>query len=65
MSTKIEELSCYGFIRSHIGYIVNVDYIEKISFDAVKLITGDTVPLSQRYRKDFNERHYNWFHMEG
>lgn len=62
MSTKIKELSGNGFIRSHIGYIVNVDYIEEILFDSVKLVTGDTVPLSQRYRKDFNKKYYNWFH---
>lgn len=65
MSAKIKELSDYGFIRSHIGYIVNLDYIEEILLDAVKLVTGDTIPLSQRYRKEFNNRYYNWFHKEG
>lgn len=62
MSAKTKELSDFGFIRSHIGSIVNIEYIEEILFDSVRLITGDTVPLSQRYRKDFNKKYYNWFH---
>ncbi|MGN1050959.1 MAG: LytR/AlgR family response regulator transcription factor [Acutalibacteraceae bacterium] len=44
-------LSEYGFIRTHIGFLVNIDYINYIDKNHIKLKGGQTVPVSRRNHK--------------
>ena len=35
----------------HQSYLINFDYIEECSYESVKMKNGDTIPISQPYRK--------------
>lgn len=41
----------FGFIRTHIGYIVNLDYIIKISNTDVEICNGTRIPVSRHNAK--------------
>lgn len=41
-------LKDYGFIRTHVGYLVNVRYIAFFESDRVVLDNGESVPVSRR-----------------
>ena len=41
----------FGFIRTHIGYIVNLDYIIKISNTDVEICNGTRIPMSRHNAK--------------
>ncbi|MGN1203644.1 MAG: LytR/AlgR family response regulator transcription factor [Lachnospiraceae bacterium] len=45
---KLEE---YGFIRIHIGYLVNVRYISMLNSQGVELDNGETLPVSKQNLK--------------
>ena len=40
-----------NFIQIHQSYLINFDYIEECSYESVKMKNGDTIPISQPYRK--------------
>ena len=61
ITEKISDLSKHGFLRSHIGSLVNARYIDKIQQQSVLLITGQQVPLSKKYKKAFKNDFYHWF----
>lgn len=50
---EIEEKVPYNFYRCHRGFIVNVDYIDRVEFDEgeVYMINGESCPLSVRMGK--------------
>lgn len=47
--TELEKtLSKFGFVRCHIGYLVNSDYIHLIDNTEIMLINSEKIPLSRR-----------------
>lgn len=50
------ELMESGFARCHTSYLVNLFFVKSIQKLELKLITGETLPISQPKRKDFMER---------
>ena len=67
--TEHENIICYksmkemeralcdrDFARCHTSYIVNLFYVKGIKKLEIKLITGETIPISQPKRKEFMER---------
>ncbi|MFQ7863956.1 MAG: LytTR family transcriptional regulator DNA-binding domain-containing protein [Blautia wexlerae] len=38
-------------MQIHQSYLINFDYIEECSYESVKMKNGDTIPISQPYRK--------------
>ncbi len=49
-----------GFVRPHIGYLINVRYIDEIMPQTVRLIDGTLIPLSKKYRKEVKQKFYEW-----
>lgn len=45
-----------NFIQIHQSYLVNFDYIEECSYEAVKMKNGDVLPVSQPYRKSVRKQ---------
>lgn len=45
-----------SFIQIHQSYLVNFDYIEQCSYDSVKMKNGETLSISQPYRKAVKEQ---------
>ena len=45
-------LSAEGFVRTHAGFIVNIDYILNIEKKDVKLTNGISIPLSRSRAKE-------------
>lgn len=59
MNDLEENLKKYGFIRIHKSYIVNSDYIEKISDLALTLSDGETLFISRKRIKEVREEYMN------
>ena len=53
--SKIEERLPQSFVRCHKSFLVNIDYAKKLERDRIILMSGETVPVSQRHRKDARE----------
>ena len=51
-----KQLTDSGFVRTHIGYIVNLDYISLINSKEIVLSNGETVPLSRKNIKSVKEK---------
>ncbi len=59
--TETEELlKGYGFVRTHIGYIVNLEYIKYISSKDVILTNLKTVPISRHNIKLIKDAFLKW-----
>ncbi|BBF44063.1 two-component response regulator [Lachnospiraceae bacterium KM106-2] len=58
------DLSMYGFIRVHQGFIVNMRYIKEIGEKKIRLINNIEVDISVRKRGDV-KRMYNTFLLGG
>lgn len=57
---KSRDLREHGFIRVHIGYLVNPIYIEKIDADSVTLTGGVRLSVSRGYRKTVKSDFFDW-----
>lgn len=51
------QLSKYGFLRIHKGYLVNYKFIQRIDGDCVTLSTGAQVPVSRRKLQETREEY--------
>ena len=45
-----------NFIQIHQSYLINFDYIEECSYESVNMKNGDTIPISQPYRKSVRKQ---------
>lgn len=52
---KLSDLSDYGFIRTHVGYLVNLKKISEISNNKIILNTGQEIPISRKYKNHIKE----------
>lgn len=57
---KAVELLPKGFLRPHIGYLINVIYIDELLPQSLKMINGVQIPLSKKYRKEVKQSFYEW-----
>ena len=55
---KLLELADFVFLRSSIGCIINTHYISCVENLSIKLINGEQLSLSKRYRREFVESFY-------
>lgn len=59
--TETEELlNGHGFVRTHVGYIVNMEYIKLINSNEVILTNGKTAPISRRNVKFVKDEFLRW-----
>ncbi|XMB67311.1 LytTR family DNA-binding domain-containing protein [Mycoplasmatota bacterium zrk1] len=65
MSDLCLELSESEFIRTHRSYVVNLNYIEKITKNECQLINNIKVPLSRNSYKEVNEKFINYYKGKG
>lgn len=70
LSAYEERLKEYGFIRIHVGYLVNVRFICRMTADSAELDNGKILPVSKKYsesaREGYNigmERFVNGIHI--
>lgn len=49
-----KEFSIHGFLKISQSYLINYDYLDYIKEGTVYLSTGESLPISRRYRKDVN-----------
>ena len=54
------DLLARGFLRTHIGYMVNIRHIEKISSAEVYLSDGSVIPLGKKYHSEVRKRFFEW-----
>lgn len=60
MDEKEIELAQNGFIRTHVGYIVNIKHIAELKLNEIVLDNSEVIPVSKRYRSLLEENYYKW-----
>lgn len=60
IENKIQDLSKFGFVRTHIGYIVNLRYVAEITNAEFILHNGIRIPISKTYKKDVKKQYFDW-----
>ena len=59
--TEVESLlTNHGFVRTHIGFLVNMTYIQLIDTNSVKLSNDRSVPLSRQNVKQVKDKFMRW-----
>lgn len=48
------------FVRIHVSYLINMDYVKAIYLEEVLLTNGMTLPISKKYRKSVREQHLKY-----
>lgn len=48
-----QELKEHGFFRCHVGYLLNMLYVDTVEKLEAKLVTGEIIPIAKLKRKDF------------
>lgn len=54
------DLTENNFLRPHIGYLVNIRFIDELLPDSIRLINGIVIPVTKKYRKEIKQRFYEW-----
>lgn len=54
LSVLLDGLPGY-FVRCHQSYAINLDYVERLSAESVLLVTGESIPVSRRWRTAVRE----------
>lgn len=57
---KLNDLQYKGFIRIHIGFLVNRRYIYEIQTNNIVLTNGQLLPLSKKYRDAAKREFFEW-----
>ena len=61
---KKSDLLNKGFLRTHIGYMVNIRCIEKIQTADISLSDGTIIPLSRKYNESVRKQFFEWMAKE-
>ena len=59
IDTEYKKLEKFGFIRPHIGYIVNNEYIKSFSADGIIIDDSTFIPINKKY-KNVKEDYFEW-----
>jgi DNA-binding LytR/AlgR family response regulator len=54
-----QKLKGYGFLRSHIGFVVNNEFVVSLSADRIKLKSDISIPINKKY-KSVREDYFKW-----
>ena len=57
---KYKDLAKFGFLRPHIGAIVNANYITDINSNYLRLSTGKEMSISRTYKKEIKAKYQEW-----
>ena len=61
---KKTDLLRNGFLRTHIGYLVNIRCIEVIRTGEISLSDGTIIPLSRKYSEAVKKQFFEWMAKE-
>lgn len=61
---KKTDLLRNGFLRTHIGYLVNIRCIEIIRTGEISLSNGTIIPLSRKYSEAVRKQFFEWMANE-
>ena len=61
---KKTDLLRNGFLRTHIGYLVNIRCIEVIRTGEISLSDGTIIPLSRKYSEAVRKQFFEWMANE-
>lgn len=57
---KLYDLSEFGFVRTHIGYLVNMSYVAEMTNTEFTLYNGTKIPISKTYKNETKEKYFDW-----
>ncbi len=57
---KSKSLQNKGFIRTHIGYLVNTKHVAEITANSIVLDNGVKIPVGIKYKADIKKRYFDW-----
>ncbi len=57
---KYRDLAQYGFVRPHVGAIVNAKYITDINSNFLRLANGKEMSISRTYKKEIKAKFQEW-----
>lgn len=57
---KYRDLAQFGFVRPHVGAIVNAQYITDINSNYLRLSNGKEMSISRTYKKDIKVKYQEW-----
>ncbi len=60
IDNKYKDLVQYGFVRPHVGAVVNARYIANIDSNCLYLTNGKEISISRTYKKEFRAKHQEW-----
>ena len=60
INKEFKKICDYGFVRPHIGYVVNNNYIQYIASDSILLKNNISVPLNKKYKEAVKTEFFNW-----
>ena len=60
MDDKDSELNRKGFIRIHIGFLINVKHVVKFQTDSLLLDNGESFVISKKYRESAKKKYCEW-----
>lgn len=57
---KYKDLAQYGFVRPHVGAIVNAKYISDLNSNYLRLSNGKEMSISRNYKKEMKVKFQEW-----
>ncbi len=60
LDEKEAELCTKGFIRIHVGYMVNIIHIQEVKSKEIILDNGESLPLSKKYKNKTQNIYFEW-----
>ncbi len=57
---KYKDLAKFGFLRPHVGAIVNANYITDINSNYLRLSNGKEMSISRTYKKEIKAKYQEW-----
>ncbi len=61
---EFSRLEKNNFVRTHIGFVVNNNFISMINTDNIVLTIGKAVPLGKKYREEVKAKYFEWLGEE-
>lgn len=60
INKEFKKICDFGFVRPHIGYVVNNKYIQYIASDSILLKNNFSIPLNKKYKDTVKNEFFNW-----
>ena len=61
LKTLEKDLEPFDFLRIHLRYVVNLNYVEDYRRTSICLVGGVWLPVSDPHIKDVSNKVMNWF----